>query len=195
MALGVTELATLGGTADRRDFEPFRGELTPFVPLLLSDGNERFELAVLDVVRGSVAWRSAPRGELFHYQVVRGAGDVHYLSRHGHIVSIDGATGRVLSASRMDVEGIRGSYATPSRLWAYRSAFGRHEALPWVVLDGRTLALLGGPDENAPKQRDDADATLAWLEVPDEFRPARARGTPEGPDGVRPARNPDERAR
>ncbi len=171
--LGVdTEPLTIGGEPDHRAaaYYPLRGELSDFVPVLLSR-DDAFSLVVLDLVQGSIAWESAASHELLHYQVVRGRGGLLYLSHLGHVVAIDGTNGHVLAATRTSLEGIRGSYATEQRLWGYSMEWTSFPALPWVAADSRTLVRLAGANRELPAAENDLARTLEWLAVPAAFRP------------------------
>lgn len=170
--LGSGELFEIGGERDREHprSHPLRGFVSAFVPIAIHRGESEFELVVIDLDHGTIAWTSPRHQELLHYQIVRGHRDVHYLSRSGHIVALDGRNGHVLAATVTSGRGIRGFYATGGALWETAEDWRPVSALPFVTLDSRSLVRLAGPDPELPRHHDDLSRTLSWLAVPNEYR-------------------------
>lgn len=163
--LGRWELFDIANTHDNRGREAatHRGPLPDYVPLLLgAHGVDEFQLVVIDVARGALAWASQPHAELLHFQLYRGSGSQQFLSNRSRIIAIDGGSGEVTAAVDLGHETSRSFHAVDGRLWSYSMDWQRMNELPWVVLDGRTLEVLGrGNDTVSPV--DTTQATIAWL--------------------------------
>jgi len=148
------------------DGTPHRGALASFVPLVLYSADaDGLELGVVDVAHGRLAWKSPRRDELLHYQAFRGSGDQHFLSNGTRVVAVDGATGHVTAAIDVLHQTALAFHAVDGRLWIYSMDWHRMDELPWAVLDGRTLAVVGRGNE-ALQPTDVTRDVIAWLGAP-----------------------------
>lgn len=163
--LGTSSPADSAHQRDNRgpDADPLRGTLSDFVPVLLEQREgDTFRLAVIDLIRHRIAWQSRPRPELANMQVFRGSGDQHFCSMGARLVAISGKTGEITAAVEINHECPRAFYAIDQRLWVYSMKYARMDSLPWAVLDGRTLALIGhGNDDYTPRAI--TEDFRAWL--------------------------------
>lgn len=154
------------------DAAPNRGRLAVFVPLVLdAHGVDELKLAVIDVANGVLAWESALRAELLHFQAYRGSGSQHFLSNGSRIVAIDGASGRLTAAVDVVHQTSLSFHAVGGKLWIFSMDWHRMNELPWAVLDGQTLAILARGNE-ALQTTDATQQAAAWLGVPAGFSAA-----------------------
>jgi len=143
--------------------DPLSGLLSDFVPLLLTThGDDGLKIAVIDQTKHALAWESPIHAELLRDQLFRGSGNQYFLTNGQRIAAIDGATGELTAAVELSHDDPRAFHAIDGRLWVHTMEYARMNALPWLVLDGRTLEVLArgsGQDEPA-----DVLAELhAWL--------------------------------
>jgi len=153
--LGASRLNAFAVQRDNRgpDADPLRGALSDFVPVLLQrhDG-DHFQLVVIDLVRHRIAWQSRPRPGLATMHVFRGSGDQHFVSIGARLAAISGKTGEITAAVEIVHEEPRAFYAADGRLWVHSMKYARMDSLPWAVLDGRTLELVGhGNSDYTPR--------------------------------------------
>lgn len=145
------------------DASPYRGPLTDFVPLVLAAHDvDELKLAVIDVANGAIAWESQPHADLLFYQLYRGSDGQHFLSNRSRLIALDGTSGRVTAAVDFGHETSRSFHAVGGRVWLYSMEWHRMNELPWVVLDGRSLAVVARGNE-ALHPVDTTAETIDWL--------------------------------
>ena len=92
---------------------PLSGSLSRFVPVILrsasdlpnaSSAGDAAALVMLDLERRQVAWSSTLDGQVQHHQVFSHGG-LHLLVRDRNVAVIDGGTGRLRAAARIEVSG------------------------------------------------------------------------------------------
>ena len=149
LPLGQRDLNRIEGySADYRIAEahPLKGELADFVPIVTGTfGVDEFTVTVIDMKKQKIAWESAPKSALLHYGASRGTNDQHFIVQSAHVVAIDGKTGQVTGVIGGRYYAVRPFYGRAGRLWLYVNAkdgWPRINALPWGVVDGRTLNLV-----------------------------------------------------
>jgi hypothetical protein len=152
-----------------RQAHPLRGALSDFVPFIGSEfDNDKHKLLVLDLKKQKVAWESLPMTDLLHYHTFRGTQGQHFIVYATHIVALDGQTGKVTGAIGGNYYEVRGFYPVDGRLWAFTQKWQRMNALPWMVLDGRTLKAVAQGNHGlviAPV----LDKTIQMWRIPDQF--------------------------
>lgn len=150
---------------------PLRGVLPRFVTLLQSrhkgDGHR---VAVIDLQDRRVVWATKPLEELLHHSVLRGPGGVHYVTRSGHVMAVDGTTGKVLAAKlSQHLENVRGFHAMPGALWVYSTKWSSMGQLPWAQLDSRTLAVKASGSSEVLAFEDALDKTRDHFAIPEAW--------------------------
>lgn len=163
--LGAGEPSTIARSRDNSETtaDPLRGEMSDYVPVLMDvRGNDTHVLAVADLQGHRVAWTSEAHRELLHYQVFRGSAQQHFVAGLGRLAAIDGRTGKLTAAVELRHEDLRHFNAVDGKLWVHTMAYGTMSSLPWLVLDGATLAV-HQQGESAYLPLDATEAFGRWL--------------------------------
>ena len=172
IALGKWGLSGIAGStrgAKAVDVHPMRGALADFTPIVVgAHGVDEYKVVVLDLKTHRIGWQSAPHKSLLHYYVVRGSQGQHFVLSSTHVVAIDGSTGAVTGAIGGGYYNVRGFYAVDGRLWMHSEGWARMNALPWAVLDGRTLAVVGRGTDRLSPQSVFQETVKSWA-VPPSF--------------------------
>ena len=153
---------------DVTEHHPLHGEMTRYLPLIYSRGqeDERFDLIVVDLARMLVLRQATPQRDYLHLAQLR-SGSMHYLWYHGGLlIALDGQTGALAGAARGGRD-FSGRQVADEVVWlAEEGSEGwqppRRPAAVW--LDARTLAIQGhlGKTDRFGSAMEDVTELTGW---------------------------------